>query len=290
MAYLLYTDSGADLPYTYYEEHKLGVLSIRVTIGGKTQDDDGGKTLTYDLFYKMMREGAMPTTSMVNPEDYIRAFEPVLAAGNDILYVAFSSGLSGSCGSAVMAAQELRERYPGRRLEVVDSLCASLGQGLLVDYVRRMRDEGKSMDELLAWLRANLMNFNHFVTVHDLMHLHRGGRVSKTSAMVGTLIGIKPMIYVNPEGKLIVCGRKRGRKAGLSALLDYMDEYVSSREIHTVAVSHSDCEQDARFVADLVRKRYKVEHVLINYIGPVIGAHTGPGTVALFFPGKHRMA
>ena len=290
MDYLLITDSGSDLPYAYYERHKLGFLSIRVTINGQTRDDDGGKTLKYDAFYKAMREGAMPTTSMINPDDYVRYFEPMLADGKDILYLGFSTGLSGSCTSAFMAAEELRQRFPDRRVEVVDTLCASLGQGLLVDYARRMRDEGKSLDEVKNWVEANKMKLNHFVMAHDLMHLHRGGRVSRTSAMVGTLIGIKPMIYVNPEGKLIVCGRKRGRKSALEALTTYMDEYASSRELDAIAVSHSDCEADARRVADMVGQRFKVGRVILNFIGPVIGAHTGPGTVALFFLGKHRMA
>ena len=289
MDYVFLTDSGCDLPYSYYEEHKVGLLSIKVNIGGKSQPDDGGKTLKYDEFYRRIREGDMPTTSQVNPEDYIRAFEPILAEGKDILYVAFSSGLSGSCASARMAAKELLERWPGRRLEVFDSLCASLGQGLLVDYVRRMRDEGKSMDELLSWLKENAMKISHLVTVEDLMHLHRGGRVSRTSAMVGTLMGIKPMIYLNQEGKLLVCGRKRGRKAALEELLVYMEDYVDSRELDTIAVCHSDCEQDARHVAELVGQRFDVKNTIINYIGPVIGAHTGQGTVALFFLGKTRM-
>ena len=246
--------------------------------------------MKYDKFYSQMREGSMPTTSMVNPEDYVRYFEPILAEGRDILYIAFSSGLSGSCGSARMAAVDLLARYPGRRLEVFDSLCASLGQGLLVDYARRMRDEGKSIDELLAWLNENALKLHHFVTVHDLNHLHRGGRVSRTSAIVGTLIGIKPMIFLDNEGKLIVCGRKRGRKNALEELINYMDKYVISKDLDTVAVSHSDCEQDAKSVADMVGQRYNIKRTIINYIGPVIGAHTGIGTVALFFLGKRRMA
>jgi DegV family protein with EDD domain len=290
MAYALLTDSGADLPYRYYEENNIGFLGIRVTIDGQTVEDDAGKSLVYTDFYRMMREGLMPTTSMINPEDYVQLFTPYLEAGQDILYIAFSSGLSGSCGSAVMAARDLSARYPGRRVEVFDSLCASLGQGLLVDCVRRRRDDGASLDELLAWLRENAPRLNHFVTVSDLMHLHRGGRVSRASAMVGTLIGIKPMIYVNPEGKLIVCGRKRGRRAALEELLRYMEQYADREEFETIAVSHSDCEQDARQVADMVRRRFKVGQVIINYIGSVIGAHTGPGTVALFFLGKLRMA
>ena len=289
MGYHLVTDSSADLPYTYYEEHNIGCIGIQVTIDGQTQSDDGGKTLKYKDFYAKMREGAMPTTSQINPEDYIQFFQPILEQEQDIFYIAFSSGLSGSCASAKIAAHELAARFPDRRIEVFDSLCASLGQGLLVDFVRRKRDEGATMDELLSWVQENALKLNHFVTVHDLHYLHRGGRVSRTSAMVGTLIGIKPMIFVDKEGKLIVCGRKRGRKSALEELLNYMDKYVASSELDTIAVSHSDCEQDAQNVAELVKKRYKVRRAIINFIGPVIGAHTGIGTVALFFLGKKRM-
>jgi len=290
MRYYLITDSSADLPYAYYQEHDIGCISIQVTIGDTVENDDGGHTLDYSGFYSRMREGAMPTTSQINQDDYMRAFEPILEQGKDILYIAFSSGLSGSCASARMVARDLQARFPGRRVEVFDSLCASLGQGLLVDYVRRLRDEGKSIDELQAWLEENAPRIQHLVTVNDLRHLHRGGRVSRTSAIVGSLIGIKPMIFLNKEGKLIVCGRKRGRRAALEDLLATMDKYVVSRELDVIAVSHSDCEQDALQVADLVKRRYKIGRAIINYIGPVIGAHTGIGTVALFFLGKKRMA
>ena len=290
MSYALVTDSSADLPFTYYEEHGIGCISIQVTIGDKTCNDDGGRTLKYTDFYNQMRDGAVTTTSQINPEDFIRFFEPILGEGKDVLYIAFSSGLSGSYASACVAAKELAQRYPDRRVEVFDSLCASLGQGLLVDCARRMRDDGKDIDEILTWLGENSLKLHHFVTVHDLHHLHRGGRVSRTSAMVGTLIGIKPMIFLNSEGKLIVCGRKRGRKSSLEELLNYMDKYVSDSELDTIAVSHSDCEQDARNVAEMVKKRFNVKRAIINFIGPVIGAHTGIGTVALFFLGKKRMA
>ncbi len=290
MAYVLITDSGADLPHTYFEEHSIPFLSIRYTINGQTREDSAGKSLPYKEFYRLVREGAMPTTSMINPEDYLRVFEPILAGGTDIIYIAFSSGLSGSCASAQMAANELLEKYPESRLHVFDSRCASLGQGLLVDFARRLRDEGKTFDELCDWLRENAPKLNHFVTVDDLMHLHRGGRVSRASAMVGTLIGIKPMLYVNPEGKLLVCGKKRGRRAALDMLLEYMDQYVSSMNMDTIAISHGDCEEDASYVENLVRERYKVGHVIVNYIGSVIGSHAGPGTVALFFLGKTRKA
>ncbi len=291
MAYVLITDSGSDLPYAYYEEHDILFLSIRINLNGQTFDDDAGKTLTYKDFYRQIHDGAMPTTSMINLDSYLHVFESVLKSGRDIIYLGFSSGLSGSFGASRIAATELSERYPERRIQVFDSRCASLGLGLLVDYVRRLRDEGRSFDEVCQWVEDNAQRINHFVTVNDLMHLHRGGRVSRTSAVVGTLIGIKPMIYVNPEGKLIVCAKKRGRRAALEELLSYMEQYTDhTGALDTIAISHSDCEEDARTVERLVKSRYQVGHVIFNYIGTVIGSHTGPGTVALFFLGKTRKA
>ncbi|MDR1157583.1 MAG: DegV family protein [Oscillospiraceae bacterium] len=288
MSYVLMTDSGSDLPHTYYRAHDLTMLSIYFSFGDKTVPDDAGQSMTYADFYRTVREGAMPTTSMVTPEDYTRAFEPVLASGRDILYLAFSSGLSGSCQGACMAAGELAKKYPDRRTVVIDSLCASLGQGLLMDYVVCQVRAGRSLDEVRAWVEENKMRLNHLVTVDDLMHLHRGGRVSRASAMMGTLIGIKPMIYVNHEGKLIVDSKKRGRRHALDRLVEWMGEYVDDTEFDAIAISHSDCEADAQYVADQVCKRYRVGRVIINYIGAVIGSHTGPGTVALFFLGKIR--
>ncbi|MDR0381410.1 MAG: DegV family protein [Oscillospiraceae bacterium] len=288
MSYVLMTDSGSDLPHAYYGENDITMLSIYFSLGDKTVPDDAGQSMAYEEFYRIMRGGAMPTTSMITPEDYTRTFEPVLASARDILYIAFSSGLSGSCQGAFMAAEELAKKYPDRRAVVIDSLCASLGQGLLMDYVVRLVREGRSLDEVHAWVEENKMQFNHLVTVDDLMHLHRGGRVSRASAMMGTLIGIKPMIYVNHEGKLIVDSKKRGRRHALDRLVEWMGEYVGGTEFDTIAVSHSDCEADAQYVADRVCERYRVGRVIINHIGAVIGSHTGPGTVALFFLGKTR--
>jgi DegV family protein with EDD domain len=288
MPYVLMTDSGSDLPCAYYGEHDVTMLSIYFSFGDKTVPDDAGQSMTYADFYRALREGAMPTTSMVTPEDYTRVFEPVLASGRDILYLAFSSGLSGSCEGALMAAEELAKKYPDRRAVVIDTLCASLGQGLLMDYVVRQARAGRSLDEVRAWVEENKMHVNHLVTVDDLMHLHRGGRVSHTSAIVGTLIGIKPMIYLNREGKLIVDAKKRGRRHALDRLVEWMAEYTDSAEFDAIAVSHSDCEADAQYVAKRVCERYRVGRVIINHIGAVIGSHTGPGTVALFFLGKIR--
>lgn len=288
MAYVLMTDSGADLPPEYYQSHDLPMLPIYFSLGGKTIPDDAGQTMPYKDFYDAMRAGAMPTTAAINPADYVAAFTPFFEQGRDILYLAFSSGLSSSVQSARMAAGELAERFPERRAVIVDTLCASLGQGLFVHLAAKMRNAGKTLDEVGNWAEANKLNVNHLVTVDDLMHLHRGGRVSRTSALMGTLIGIKPMIYMNHDGKLIVDAKKRGRKAALARLVEWMGEYTDAASFDAVTINHSDCLEDAQYVEALVREKYTVGEVIIHYIGAAIGAHTGPGTVSLFFLGKTR--
>ncbi len=285
MAFALITDSAADLPREYYEKHDVRLTHIHFSIGGETYDDGG---MSYHDFYQHLRNGAMPTTSMIAPQQYIDLFEPILDSGKDILYIAFSSGLSGSYESAVMAAQEMNSRFPYRKILVVDSLAASLGQGLLVDYAVALTEAGKSMEQVHAWVEENKLKINHVFTVQDLMHLHRGGRVSKTSALMGTLIGIKPVLYVNPTGHLIPVEKKRGRRNALEALVDRMEQWAGRREFPAIAISHSDCEEDALAVEKMVRARFSVDRVIINPIGPVIGSHTGIGTVALFFLGNPR--
>ncbi len=288
MRFVLTTDSAGDLPLSYYKTKNLPFIPITYTLNGKTLPDDAGQSSSIVEFYEKVRAGAVSTTSMINPDAYTNFFEPFLKSGQDVLYIAFSSGLSGSCQSAVSAAAELSARYPERRIEVVDGLCASLGQGLFLDFCVKKREEGASLDEVRDWAEHNKLRMNHFVTVSDLMHLHRGGRVSKTSAVMGTLVGIKPMIYVNQEGRLIPDGKVRGRRGALAALVDRMEEYVDENSLKSIAISHGNCEEDALYVLSLIRERYSVGEVILNMIGPVIGSHSGPGTVALFFMGKTR--
>ena len=285
------TDSTADLPVSYLKENNVGCMPISYILDGVTYG--GGKELDWKEFYAMMREqGKMPTTSQINPAEAKEYFEEYIKTDKEILHLAFSSGLSGTCGNMRMAAEEIMEEHPDVKIVVVDSLCASMGEGLFVHKAVKLRDQGKSLEETAAWLNENAQNFVHVFTVDDLFHLYRGGRVSKTAAVIGTLVSIKPKLHVDSEGHLIVIGKVRGRKKSLSALVDYMEEKMGSRVQENkddyVFISHGDALEDAEYVRDQIRERFGMEHFMINHIGPTIGAHSGPGTIALFFMGESR--
>lgn len=286
--YVITTDNMADLPDSYYEEHGIGLIYLSYTIDGTEYTK--GNFLPVEEFYRRMRAGSMPTTAQVNPQTARTMMEPYLKKGMDILHIAFSSGLSGSYGSCVVAAEELREEYPDRKIVVVDSLAASLGQGLFVHEAVKRREQGMGMDELATWLTEHRRNFVHMFTVDDLNHLWRGGRVSRTTAVVGGMLNIKPILHVDDEGKLINIGKARGRKKSLLELVDAMDKKIGSYRdsCHTIFISHGDCIEDAKFVEKKVRERYQIDTVIINYVGSTIGAHSGPGTLALFFMGDER--
>ena len=234
----------------------------------------------------------MPTTSQINPEEAREYFEEYIKTDKEILHLAFSSGLSGTYNNMRIAAEEIMEEHPDCRIIVVDSLCASMGEGLFVHKAVKLRDEGKTIEETADWLRTNVQNFVHVFTVDDLFHLYRGGRVSKTAAVIGTMAGIKPKLHVDSEGHLIVIGKVRGRKKSLNALVDYMDEkmgsYLSENRQDYVFISHGDALEDAEYVRDQIKERFGISNFLINHIGPTVGAHSGPGTIALFFMGESR--
>ena len=292
------TDSTADLPAEYLKEHNVGCLPISYILDGVTYGGD--RELDWKEFYAMMRkEGKMPTTSQINPaeakeqlKEYITEESAGKEGSAEILYLAFSSGLSGTCSNLRMAARELMEEYPDVKITVVDSLGASMGEGLFVHKAVRMRDGGKTMEETARWLEEHVLNFTHVFTVDDLFHLYRGGRVSRTAAVLGTMISIKPKLHVDDEGHLILIGKVRGRRKSLSALVDYMEEKMGSwkeenREDY-VFISHGDALEDAEYVRDLIKERFGFQNFLISHIGPTIGAHSGPGTIALFFMGESR--
>lgn len=286
--YVITTDNTADLPYSYYKQHDIEYMYLTYQMEGETygkQDE-----MEFKDFYERMRKGSMPTTSQVNSEEAKEVLRPLLIQGKDILHLAFSSGLSGSYNSVRMAAEELREEFPERKIVVIDSLCASLGEGLFVDKAVEMKEEGKSLEENAAWLEKNKLNFCHVFTVDDLFHLHRGGRVSKVAAVVGTMINLKPLLHVDNEGHLIPLKNVRGRRKSLSGLVTMMEERIGDwKDKNTkIFISHGDCQEDAEYVAKLVREKFGYETFLINTIGATIGAHAGPGTVALFFLGEYR--
>ena len=285
--YTIVINNTSDLPVEYIQEHGLKVMFLPYTIDGVTYESMED-SLSDKEFYDKMRAGSMPSTSQATPAQAAACLEPLLQEGKDVLCIAFSSGLSGTYQSICLAVQDLQEKYPDATIRVVDSLCASMGEGLFVHKAVMLKEAGKSLDEVAQWLEENKLHLCHNFTVDDLFFLHKGGRVSKTTAIVGSALGIKPVLHVDDEGKLVPVGKVRGRKQSLIALVDRMVKQVQGVENDMVFISHGDCLQDAEFVRDLVREKTGVQNFMINYIGPTIGAHSGPGTVALFFMGQSR--
>ena len=286
MSYRIVTDTCCDFPMEMYEQLNLTVVPLTLTFRGQ-EHNAFSEAFLKDL-YNGMRAGEAGSTSAVNPDGWASAMEPILAAGEDVLTLVFSSGLSTTYQSAVIAAQELSEKYPQRKIRVVDTLCASMGQGLLVWYACKKRDEGMELDALADWCEVNKMNLCHWFTVDDLMHLKRGGRVSAATALVGTMLQIKPVMHVDDEGHLVKVTTARGRKASLQALAKKVGETGIAGANDVCFISHGDCIEDAQYVASLLKEKYGVKEVIISYVGAVIGSHSGPGTVALFFLGEHR--
>ena len=286
--FMITTENTADLPDKYVLENELGIMALTYMIDGNVYDKDN--SLPYKEFYDRIRNGSMPTTSQINPETAREEFQSIVDKGMDVLHISFSSGLSGSYNSARIAAEEMKEENQDARIIVVDSLCASLGQGLIVHKAVELKKAGKTLDEIVKWLEENKLHICHMVAVDDLNHLYRGGRVSKSAAFIGTMINVKPLIHVNDEGKLIPIAKVRGRKKSLTALVDSMEAQMGSyREQNDIVfISHADCLEDAEFVAAQIRDRFGIEKFIIDFIGPVIGSHTGPGTVAVFFMGEKR--
>ena len=285
--YVIVTDSSADLPASLVQELGVEVLPLSFTVQGKTYHNyPDDREMDPKVFYKMLRDGEMATTSAVNVAEYTNMLEPFLQAGKDVLVLAFSSGLSTTYQSSVIAVNELSEQYPDRKIYTVDTLCASLGQGLLVWHAVQEQKKGKSIEEVRDWVEENKLHLCHWFTVDDLHFLKRGGRISAATAVVGTMLSIKPVLHVDDEGHLISMGKARGRGASLTALVDHMEQ--TATDVDTVFISHGDCLADAEKVAADVKKRFGTKDVVINTIGPVIGAHAGPGTLALFFLGTKR--
>ncbi len=287
--YRIVTDSTADLTPEMVEELGVQVIPLEFVLDGKSYFNyPDGRELSSKKFYDLLRAGNMATTVQVNTARFIEVFEPLLQEGGDVLYIAFSSGLSGTYSSAVLAAEELKERYPERRVAVVDSLAASMGEGLLVYHAVMRQRAGMNLDALEKWLLENRNHLCHWFTVDDLHHLKRGGRVSSAAALFGTMLGIKPVLHVDDEGHLIPMQKVRGRRQSLESLVRQMEETCAPRDGQVVFISHGDCLEDARLVEQLVRSKFQVQEVYVGDIGPVIGAHSGPGTVALFFLGSHK--
>lgn len=287
--FVIMTDSCCDLPSAMAEELGLSVLPLSLHMGGAVYRNllDGGD-IGFPAFYSRVRGGESATTSAVSVGDFEAEMRKILSSGRDILCINFSSALSTTYQSASIAADDLREEFPEARICIVDSLCASLGQGLLVWLCGRERRRGRTVEQVRDFAEETKGRICHWFTVDDLNHLKRGGRIGAATALFGTMLSIKPVMHVDDGGHLVPVGKARGRRASLLALVDEMEKTAPEPEKQTVFISHGDCLGDAELVAEEVRRRFGTADIHINYVGPVIGSHSGPGTVALFFLGTSR--
>ncbi len=287
--YVIMTDSSCDLPAALADQMELTVLPLYVDVDGQKYTNYlDEREIAFSEIYAKLRTKCPAKTSAVNMNDFMGPMEELLKAGKDVLYIGFSSGLSGTYNAGAMAAKELAERYPDRKLYTVDSLCASMGQGLLVYHAWQEKQKGRSIEEVRDFVEDNKLHLCHWFTIDDLMFLKRGGRISGATAIVGSMLSIKPVMHVDNEGHLIKVGTARGRKASIKALADEAGKRGIDLENQVIFISHGDCIEEANYLADIMRNRFNVKDVVISYVGPVIGAHSGPGTIALFFLGTER--
>ncbi len=284
--YVILTDSSCDLPKELAAELDLHVISLEAVFDNGTTKLDS--EIDVKDFYTQLREKVQITTSAVGIDRFLNFIEPFLAEGKDVLYLGFTSGLSGTFNAGFVASQELSEKYPDRKVYAVDTLCASLGEGLLVYLCAKMRQEGKNIEEVRTFAEENKLHLCHWFTVDDLFFLKRGGRVSAATAVMGTMLSIKPVMHVDNKGRLVNVEKARGRKASLDTLFAKMKATAIEPEKQTCFICHGDCEEDAKYVADRMKKELGVPEVIIGYTGPVIGAHSGPGTLAIFYLGTER--
>ena len=288
MPYMLSCDSTTDLTLAQYAALDLHYVSLHFLLDGKEYPDDYGQSLPMKTFFDAMAAGATTGTSQVTTGEFELYFRQFLEQGSDILHVSLSSGLSGCYHSACAARDMLLEEFPERKIIVVDSLCGSGGAAILMLEAARQRDAGRTMEETAAWIEARRLHVHHWLFTPELAYFVRGGRVSAAAALFGTMLSIKPVLHVDDTGHLVPVSKTRGRKASLLSLVDRMAESAVDPAGQTIFISHGDCEADAEFVADEVRRRFGVQDIHINYVGPVIGNHSGPGTLALFFLGSRR--
>ncbi|MGI6161798.1 MAG: DegV family protein [Christensenellales bacterium] len=284
---VLFTDSTCDMSVDLLEAR--GVVPVRLSylMDDKEYFDDMNDE-SAQAFYARLRQGHMAKTSAINSERFVTLWTDILEQGKDVFYLAFSSALSATYSNACMARETLLEKYTDRKIYIVDSRCASLGEGLILNYIMDMADDGKSAEEVAAWAEENKLKLCHWFTVDDLHFLRRGGRVSGAAAMVGSILSVKPVLCVDDEGRLIMREKVRGRKKALKLLVDRMEETVVDAGNQTIFISHGDSLNDAQAVAQMVKERFNPKKIYINYVGPVIGSHSGPGTIALFYMGKNR--
>ncbi|MBD8960565.1 MAG: DegV family protein [Clostridiales bacterium] len=284
--YVLYTDSACDLPDDLLA--RLGVRYRSLTFAFEGESEHADRDVPAKEFYAKMRAGGIAKTAAINTEEFRGAFEEEIAAGHDILYIAFSSGLSTTYNSGRFALADLSDKYPERKLVAVDSLCASAGFGLLVYLAAGKMADGATLEEVEKFVLDTRLHICHWFTVDDLVYLKRGGRISPAATLIGTMLGIKPVLHVDDEGHLVNVSKARGRQASIHALADHYGELALDKKNGTVFISHGDCLEDAETLRDMLAEEYGAKVELITDIGPVIGAHSGPGTLALFFVGSAR--
>ena len=285
--YIILTDSGTDLTKEMAKEVDVEMIDLTVTVEGREPVPDS--EMDVKELYALLRKKQKSSTSAINIDGFVSKMTPYLEDGKDIIYLGFSSGLSSTYSSAHCAADELREKYPDRKIYTVDTLCASLGEGLIVWLAAKKRLDGATIEEVRAFVENNKLNLCHWFTVDDLFFLKRGGRVGAATAVVGTVLGIKPVMHVDNEGKLIKTGVARGRKASIDAMFEKAKKTMLNAPADTtVFISHGDCEDDAKYLADRLQNELKVKDIKIAYIGSVIGSHSGPGTLAVFYLGTQR--
>ncbi|WP_312373040.1 DegV family protein [Lachnoclostridium sp.] len=286
--FVITTDSNSDLLPSYIKEKKIGIISHYYDLEGITYGEDN--LLSAKEFYDKMRAGIMPTTMASNPAVIRETFQNYVNEGYDVLHISFSSALSGGCNNVMVGAQEICEENEGAKIIVIDSLNVSLGQGMVIMKAVAMREQGKSIDEVAAWIEAHKLEFCVQFTVDDLYHLHRGGRVSKATAIVGSMINIKPILVVNNEGQLVSNGTTRGRKKSLATLVDNMLSTMGKyqNEQNVICVVHGDVEEDANFLVNLIKEKLHIDNIVVNTVSPSIGAHSGPGAIGICYMGEHR--
>ena len=284
-SFVIFTDSSTDLPAEWVARYELEVVHLHLTVSGKEEDP---KTLDVHTFYDRLRNGEIASTAAPSPGEYAERMEKYLQDGQDILYIGFSEALSATYNNAKVAMDDLSARYPERKLYAVSSLCASTGHGLLVLLAAKQREAGKTIEEVRDYTLETIPHLCHWFTVDDLMFLKRGGRISATTALMGTMLGIKPVLHVDDEGRLINVSKTRGRKASVAALFDKVKATAIEPSTQLMAICHGDCIEDATGLAERLKTELSVPEVIISPTGVVIGAHSGPGTLAVFFLGTGR--
>lgn len=287
--YIIVTDATSDIPNEMANELNVKVVPMSFSLGEKNYNHyPDYRELDIKTFYDKQRAGQTSLTTQINVAVYLDFFEEIIKSDKDVLYISFSSALSSTYQSSVLAAKELNEKYPDFKIITIDSKAATLGETLLVKLAAQKKSDGMNIEDLSKWVAENHLKVCHYFTVDDLNHLKRGGRMTAMTAFIGTALDIKPILHVNDEGKLIPLDKVRGRKKALKVLFNYLAELSENLEEQTIFIGHGDCIEDARYLESLIKEAYKVKEVIIHPIGPIIGSHTGPGAITLFFLGKHR--